>query len=493
MDYDDDYDEDCRGFKDAGEDERRDFEERNRAFGCPRGTFQKFSFLSEDGGVDYSASKGTEGGMGGRGKEFEAREGFPGGGGGGTGGRGRGCGCGYGYGCESCRRDDCRGGEQGEVGSCGDRFEIDADGNVLLECRHHRGPSVPGQGNLAEGSTLLSPAVTDCSVGRGELDGGGEIHLVPAAEAVKAQQNFRDTGGRGETRLHKNGEDFDMMFGRLAKMGGDVDYDYDKSQAHEGRVTSPLANDRAGGSENVLQIGASGMEGMELEAHIRKFVTGSGQVVIGGKTIRLDSDGFDAEEDGDDYLDYDDDYVECDDCCDDYDDRDIALPTRRPRVIPAGTPARKPRTMSAEFPAGACRDDPPSSENFPRNSCYDSDDGYCCGCGGGGRGDGCGSEGVHPSTRQQQQQQQQERHQGEYSCSAHGDERGNTHSGVDDWPPPWAGVEYGDSVEEQVVLLEGLGAFVTPPGWEGRLGTGELARAADPAEVRRRCVIDIQW
>lgn len=448
LDYDDDYDEECRGFRDADEDERRDFEERNRAFGCPRGTFQKISFLSGDSGVDFSASKGSEEGTGGRWRELEAREGFPSGGGG---GRGRG------YGCESFRRGDGRDGEQGQVGLCGNRFENDADGNVLFGCRHHRGPTVLGQGNLPEGSTLLSPAATDLSVEAGELDGGGGVHLVPAAEAVKAQ----DTGGRGKAHPHKNEEDFDMMFGRLAKMGGDVDYDYDydMSQVHEGR--------KAGGSGNVLQIDASGMEGRELEAHVRKFVAGSGQVVIGGKTIHLDSDGL---EDGDDYLDYDNDYVECDDdCYDDYDGHDITLPTRRPR----GMPIRKPSTMSA----GA-------SENFPRNSCYDSDGG-CCGCGGGGKGVSCGSEGVHPSIRQQH-----ERGPGEDSCSGHGDEHGNTHSGVDDWPPPWAGVEYGDSVEEQVVLLEGLGAFVTPPGWEGRLGTGELGRAADPAEIRRRYVID---
>lgn len=444
MDYDDDYAEECRGFRDAGEDERRDFEERNRAFGCPRGTFQKFSFMSGDSGVDFSASKGTEGGIWGRWRELETREGFPSGEGG-----GRGCG----YGCERCRRGDGHGGEQGQVGLCGDRFENDADGSVFSGCRHHRGPCVPGQGNLAEESTLLSPVATDWSVECGEPDGGGEIHLVPDAEAVKAQQNFEDTGGRGETHLSNNEGGFDMMFGRLAKMGGDVDYDYEKSQAHE--------EGRAGDSGNVLQIGASGMEGRELEAHIRKFVTGSGQVVIGGKTIHLDSDGL---EDGDGFLDYDIDDVECDDCYDNYGNHDIALPTRRPR----GMTIRKPSTMSAELPADA-------SENLPRNSCFDSDGGCC------------GSEGVHPSTRQQH-----ERHQGEDSCNTHGDEHGNTHSSVDDWPPPWAGVEYGDSVEEQVVLLEGLGAFVTPPGWGGRLGTGELGRAADPAEVRRRYVIDFQ-
>ena len=58
--------------------------------------------------------------------------------------------------------------------------------------------------------------------------------------------------------------------------------------------------------------------------------------------------------------------------------------------------------------------------------------------------------------------------------------------GGSDWPPPWAGVDYAQTVEEQVVFLEGLGSFVTPPGWGGRLGTGKMARAANGANVRRR-------
>lgn len=58
--------------------------------------------------------------------------------------------------------------------------------------------------------------------------------------------------------------------------------------------------------------------------------------------------------------------------------------------------------------------------------------------------------------------------------------------GDDDWPEPWASVDYAATVEEQVVLLESLGAFVTPPGWSGRLGTGRLAKLADASEVRRR-------
>lgn len=55
-----------------------------------------------------------------------------------------------------------------------------------------------------------------------------------------------------------------------------------------------------------------------------------------------------------------------------------------------------------------------------------------------------------------------------------------------DWPSPLASVDYAETVEEQVVFLESLGAFVQPPGWGGRLGTGRLARLADAAEVRRR-------
>ncbi|CAM9525505.1 unnamed protein product [Scytosiphon promiscuus] len=61
--------------------------------------------------------------------------------------------------------------------------------------------------------------------------------------------------------------------------------------------------------------------------------------------------------------------------------------------------------------------------------------------------------------------------------------RGRSNNG---WPEPWASVDYGGTVEEQVVFLESLGAFVTPPGWGGRLGTGRLAKLADASEVRRR-------
>ena len=72
---------------------------------------------------------------------------------------------------------------------------------------------------------------------------------------------------------------------------------------------------------------------------------------------------------------------------------------------------------------------------------------------------------------------------GGYSSPRREWERG---PGGSDWPPPWAGVDYAQTVEEQVVFLGGLGTFVTPPGWGGRPGTGKMAREADGASVRRR-------
>ncbi|CAM9911034.1 unnamed protein product, partial [Ectocarpus sp. 13 AM-2016] len=66
-----------------------------------------------------------------------------------------------------------------------------------------------------------------------------------------------------------------------------------------------------------------------------------------------------------------------------------------------------------------------------------------------------------------------------------GDDRGCGRSSGD-WPRPWAGVDYAETVEEQVVFLESLGAFVQPPGWGGRLGSGRLAMLADASEMRRR-------
>ena len=292
----------------------------------------------------------------------------------------------------------------------------------------------------------------------------------PAAEAATVQGNFREPEDFGDTDLDDD----------------DDNDEYEDNGDLGGLTSRGTAHPTVVGRRNVRRNGATGNDagtgtegggrgrsrarvaGVHVKVHIKnikKYITGPGEVIIGGKRISPLDELDEGDDDDDDDYDYDDKsgYGR---------DRRMAVPpvtitatTRRAPAKEAGVVALAAATATARSPLPP-RDNPsPLKNDLEEGSSYHSaeEPEYCC---------------CRTGERKEQAPPSRQRERTSPAPPAAFDD--------DDWPPPWAGVDYAGSVEEQVVFLEGLGAFVTPPGWEGKLGTGDLARAAGAAEVRRR-------